>query len=211
MGRRIRENDEFLLAELLDGHLPADQAADLRQRMERQPELRAAFKSLADVHALLARRQADQPRVDWRGFHKRVMDAVEAEPVAPPRRSQLARWLRIGAPLAAAAAIALLVSRYPAGPETGGPEAASSAGPVAAVAPSGDVGQVLVRFERPPLDSAGQTGVVQVSFARSAQLAEAIQQEDKANRSRPPTVFAAVPPPSLPDGALRAFLEAPPL
>ena len=140
------------------------------------------------------------------------MNAVEAEAVAPPATGRLARWVRIGVPLAAAAGIALLVSFYPPGPETSEPDADSGPGPMATETTSGDdAGRLIVRFNHPPSPQPRQTGLTRVTFARSARLAEAIQREDEADRGRPWSVMAAVSPPSLPDGVLRAFIEAPPL
>ena len=40
MNRPIDEKDEFLLSRLLDEDLPAEEAAALCGRMEREPELR---------------------------------------------------------------------------------------------------------------------------------------------------------------------------
>ena len=212
MGEPISDNDAFLLSELLDGNLPADQAAVLRRRLEREPALRAAFESLAHVDALLEGRQADRPVVDWPRFREEVMDAVRAKRLAPPAIIRLARWMRVGVPLAAAAAIALLVTLHKSGPETGEPEAASGPGPVVAVAPSGDAAAtMIVRFKRPSFGKRAEGGVIQVTFAQSAQLAEATQQQDRANRERPSSVIAGVAPPSWPDEAFKAFMEAPPL
>lgn len=63
---RITQHDEYLLSRLVDGDLPGDEAESLRGRMEREPDLRAAFQSLVRLDAALKARRADQPRVDWR-------------------------------------------------------------------------------------------------------------------------------------------------
>ncbi|MCP4636749.1 MAG: hypothetical protein GY848_09795, partial [Methyloversatilis sp.] len=185
----IDERDEFLLSRLVDGDLPDGEAEALRRRMERDPELREAFESLARVDELLRARQTDRPAVDQRRFHADVMRAVEAESASGGR---LSRWIRIGVPLAAAAAIALFVSFYPFGDDVG----------------RRDAGRCLVRIERPAADRVPAGGGIEVTFKRTALLAEAIRQEDAARMNRPPSVVAAVSPSST---ANRILPELPPL
>ena len=211
-GACVEEQDQFLLSRLLDGDLLADEATALRRRLEREPALRAAFESLAQVDALLEDRRADWPTVDWPRFREAVMDAVEAETSAPPAIIRSVHWMRVGVPLAAAAAIAVLVTLYRSGPETDGPEAGPGPGPVVAVVPSGDdPAPTLVRFKRHWFSPRAEAGVIQVTFAQSAQLEEVTQQQDRANRERPSSVIAGVGPPSLPDPTFKMFMEALPL
>ena len=120
--RRISEQDEFLLSCLIDGDLSPEQASRLRERMEREPELRAAFTSLNRVNELLAVRRADRPSVDLRALHTQVMRQVE-ERAARPSILRLPFWVRVAMPLAAAAAVALVVTanlNRHSGPATGG-------------------------------------------------------------------------------------------
>jgi hypothetical protein len=107
--RRISEQDEFLLSCLLDGDLPSDQAEALRERMGREPELRAAFASLSRVNDLLVGQRADQPVVDLKALHSSIMQQVERR-AARPSILRLPFWVRLAVPLAAAAAVALVVT-----------------------------------------------------------------------------------------------------
>jgi anti-sigma factor RsiW len=112
MSRPINEQDEFLLSRLLDDDLSPQEAADLRARMQREPELQEAYQALSRIDSLLVARRADQPQVDWTRFHREVMDQVEAE--AGSRRTiRLTDFLRVGMVLAAAASIALVVWFWP--------------------------------------------------------------------------------------------------
>jgi len=192
MKPRIDEYDEFLLSRLLDGELPADQAVTLHRRMEREPELRAAFESLARVDALLARRQADQPAVHWRQFHEKVLAAVAAQAAPAPKTIPLARWLGICAPLAAAAAIGLIVLLDRDRLQVPKDGAIPTPIRVTVNSPAEDApGKLTVRLYRPRLNESGDTGVLRVAFSRSPQLAEAIRRQDQASQSRPTSVVVA--------------------
>jgi len=229
MDKRVSEHDEFLLSQLLDGDLPPDEATALHDRMEREPALRDAFASLARVNAALERRRRDRPEIDWGKFHANVMDAVEAEAASPPAAIRWVRWIRIGVPLAAAAAIVLLVSVDPFGPETAEPGRKPGGGPVLN---DGQGGQLVVQIERPGPGETQETGAIEVAFTRAARLEpggvegsdeaiqvaflqserlqEAIEKEDEANRRRTGIVIA-IASSSLPGGVAPEFMEEPPL
>jgi hypothetical protein len=115
MRESINEQDEFLLGELLDGNLPEAEAQALRERLEREPALRSAYDEIRRLNDLLTARRADQPVVDWDRFHRQVMEAVDAEPVAAPSVIRFPMWARVAVPLAAAAAVALVVTLYDPG------------------------------------------------------------------------------------------------
>src|SRR5687768_11680853 len=108
---RISEQDELLLNRLLDDDLSAPEAVSIQKRMTREPALRETMDSLTRIDALLSNRGADQPDVDWQQFRQDVLHEVgeieqQANRPIPFRR---ARKIWLGAPFAAAAAIALLL------------------------------------------------------------------------------------------------------
>lgn len=190
--RRIDENDEFLLSQLLDGDLPADEADALRLRMDTEPALREAFEQLARVNQLLVRRREDQPEVDWDRFHERVMASVQQEKPSRPGIIPLARYLWIGAPLAAAAAVALLFTvQAPEGPVRPGPEPLEPVGrtPIrVAVGPppaERPTGAPEIDFHRALAKAAEKPATPQVDFVRSERLDQAIRDQDEARRNRP--------------------------
>jgi hypothetical protein len=114
MAERITEHDEFLLSRLVDGDLPAEEAAALRARLEREPEMKAAYEAYRKIDEALASRRADRAEVDFDAFRAQVMQAVEAvADVAGVHGGRILKfpgWLKVGLPLAAAAAIALVVT-----------------------------------------------------------------------------------------------------
>jgi len=175
MNRPMNEQDEFLLSRLLDNDLSPEESASLRERMEREPELRRAYAAMTRIDSLLAARQADQPQVNWSRFHSEVMSRVEAA-ASRPVTIRLAEYLRVALPLAAAAVIALTIWYWPhSGPATivppgRGPEIAVAVGPA-----------VSVRYDHP--DLAGRADeAVHVTFARSDELSRKYQVEDDESR-----------------------------
>lgn len=177
MYRPINEQDEFLLSRLLDNDLPAEEATALRARLERETELRGVYAAMTRIDALLTARRADQPNVDWSRFHREVMDQVEAE-AARPITIRLANYLRVALPLAAAAAIGLVVWFWP----HGGPGLPP---PPEGNKPSQLYASLSVEYHRPPSTDAGD--VVRVSFARSDELSKEYQLEDEKSRNREPS------------------------
>ncbi len=179
MQRRMDERDEFLLSQLLDGDLPAAEAAELRERIARDPALRAAFETLARVDAALTRRRADQPAVNWNHLHRQIVERVEAER-ARPAILKFPRWFWIGAPIAAAAAITLAVISMNhsniQGPTNGKIEIVKKS------EPAPQLGTLAVRFNRP---SYGKSAPVRVSYTQSPDLAKAMRERDVGYRSRP--------------------------
>ena len=217
MDIRINEHDEFLLSELLDGDLSPDEAAGLRLRMEQEPALQEAYDSLARVNAALETRRADQPAVDWDKFYRDVMNAVEGESVASRSTIRLGRWIRLGVPLAAAAAIVLLVSIYPFGPETSRTGSAPGTMLVRVRQPTpvdqADPGSLEIAFARPTWPDPNQATpgeVIQVTFLQSVVLQEAIEKDDETARSRSGVVIAGGAS-SLPDGLIDELMGGPPL
>ena len=205
---RISEKDEFLLSRWLDGDLSPDEETGLRERLGREPALRSALASMERLESALADRRADQPEVDWPAFHERVMDAVRAEAAAPSRTIKFPGWARVALPLAAAAAILLMVSipRPPGDPGVDpiGPNPLlTDTTPPDGVGPpmrptakprerKTTGGTMLVRFNRPssPAPRTGET--VRVTFARSDQLAGVMASADKA-RLDAPTIVSVQP------------------
>jgi len=228
MTTRIDEHDEFLLSRLLDGDLATDEALALRRRMEQEPALQEAYDALARVDAALRTRQADRPVLDWGRFHREVMDRVQADAAVSHATLQLRRWIRLGVPLAAAAAIVLLVSVYPFGTPTS--PTGTGAGPDSAP-PEGAPGTMVVRLGRPLLveptdadslevavgrhrrpepDATGRDAPVQVTFVRSERLREAVEREDETVRTQSGVAIAGNSSP-LPIVVFDEFMGEPPL
>lgn len=76
MTPRISEQDEFLLSQLVDGDMPAEQAAALRERLVAEPVLRECFEAMYRVNEALKARRADQPTINIELFHDRLMQQV---------------------------------------------------------------------------------------------------------------------------------------
>ena len=184
MTRPINEQDEFLLSRLLDNDLSPEESANLRARLEGEPELQRAYAAMTRIDALLVARRADQPQVDFSRFHSSVMSQVEAE-AARPVTIRLANYLRVALPLAAAAAIALVVLFWP----HAGPTHIKTPDPGSAIA------RVEVRYNRPA--TAGDAGV-HVSFARSDELSQEYQAEDEKSRSEESSHTVKVDEPARP-------------
>jgi len=215
MTDRLAEQDEFLLSQLLDGDLPPEESAALRDRLAREPALRGAYDALVRVDAALLDQRDELPAVDWDSFHGRVMDAVSAEGAheAPPIRFPF--WARTGGPLATVAAIALLVTVYRMTPEQADDPLSSGGRSLVQLDPSTDVEsaraflptepvvetptRLAVQFARPRVNRGSKTPVVRVRYQRSEQTAGAIAKMDEEARNRPSYV-AAMPRPSLRPG-----------
>jgi hypothetical protein len=203
MRHQIDERDEFLLSQLLDGDLPADEADQLRRRMEQEPELRAAFDSLARVDELVGRCRDDRPAVDWTRFHRTVMDSVNAEPAPGLRTIPIARYLWLGAPLAAAAAVALLISVGQDGIRPSPPTGATPA-PINVVvhAPTERAGgELFVRIHGAGNGEGRGGGAVHVTFPQPVEVAQAVRDEDQTRLARPTSVVLAATPRSGPPPA----------
>lgn len=202
----VSEQDEFLLSELLDGHLPAVEAEQLQKRIAAEPELREAYKALERVHSFVGSRSSDQPSVDWAHFHRRVMERVQARRVL-----RFPRWVAISVPLAAAAAVALvvLIERRP------GPEAAPDNGPIDVVvtAPvSGNQpGELSVTIERPAVPPTSPTAPIDVAYTRSAEMDELIRRLDEERSSQPSSYVSKFLQAPEPEPTIPSVLEEPPL
>jgi len=207
---QISEQDEFLLSQLLDGTLSEPEAADLRARLDRDPDLRAAFESLARVDRLLTERRGAVPEIDWNQLHAAVMQKIASPTSHSPRILQLPRWLRVAAPLAIAAAIALvflvhtpfgdggknapsggsveIVYHAPAAPIEQASAPAPDALPIhgGQITPQG--GAIIVEFQRPDTNRTAQgtsNDPVEVIFPHSTELAEQVRKADQARESLP--------------------------
>lgn len=189
MNRPIDTNDELLLNRLLDDDLSPEEAVALRARLEREPDLRRAYEAITRIDALLTARRSDQPRIDWSSFHALVMDRIESE-IAGSHTIRLARFLRVALPLAAAAAIALLVWFWPHSGQVipgGGPPLPQmalkpEARPTFVAQDSPGEKEVLVRYVRPDAGATDESPAV--SYARSDELFREYRAMDERNRSR---------------------------
>lgn len=183
----VNEHDEFLLSRLLDGDLPAAEADALRERFDREPALRSAFEQVRRIDDALKARRGDRATVDFGTFHASVMDSVRAE--TAPATIPFPRWRRLAAPLAAAAAIALVVSYVTFGP-FGEPVTGEMTIDYHHGKPSSPArGDLLVHVT--PQAASQRTGELRVDYARSSALAEAVREQDEAIENEPPTFVRA--------------------
>lgn len=204
---KISQQDEYLLSRLLDGDLPADQADGLHRRMASEPELRAAYQEMGRLDQLLSARRDDQPNVDWNRFRREVMDRVESEAPTGGSVIRFPGWLRIAAPLAAAASVVLVLTLYPI--MTGGPAEKDPVTPgrvtVTVHTPQEQQAEAedampAVTFNRQqPVEQEGaepdvlasanrkmeETGGIEVKYQQSQELAEAIEQADRMRENAP--------------------------
>jgi hypothetical protein len=186
---RINEQDEMLLNRLLDGDLSADDAAALRQRIQREPALRNVWERLSRIDGLLRERRTDTCQLDWGRFHASVVNQIGTDAVPVARVIRFPLWTRVAAPLAAAAAVALvLILRAPhepgkpAGTEPGVIRVAYHTPQPAAISASG---AIVVRFHRPggSMPQKDSAAPIHVAFSRSSQLEEQIRAADTARES----------------------------
>lgn len=189
---RISEQDEFLLSQLLDGDLAPEEAAAIRKRLEHEPSLRAAYGSLTRVNAALSVRRGEVPDIDWVRFHDRVMAGVREQ---AERRwiIRLPRWSWAAVPLAAAAAIALVVMvERPSGQRQTGPQFAERIPEPTVATPEVQLTvrpvpekmrTLAVQYRRP--SGHAPASVVQVAYLQSKKLASEMQERDKEYRGRP--------------------------
>jgi len=222
----VSEDDEYLLSRLLDGELEGEARSSLLARLEVEPALRGCYESLQRVNAALLERRADVPVVDYGRLHERVMAEVRAESRRAARTLRFPMWARIAAPLAAAAAIALVVwlqpGRLPMSVDSLGQTeiahldngavdgedstALADAGevrgdavgdtivdvpvePVVVVmtrAPraSSGAGTLAIQVSR-PVAAASPGETIQVSYARSPDIAQAVQKVDSERAQQP--------------------------
>lgn len=214
MNKRIDERDELLLSRLLDGDLTEREEAELSARIEREPDLRASHDALARLNDALVARRKDVPKVDWGRFRSRVMDSIEV-PASSAKVIRFPSWLRVAAPLAAAAVLALIV--LTGLPRGSNPKPDQRTNNVVDNGPqkTAQGGVLVVKFDRPGNGTAPlpvvQVSDIPVSYAQSAELQEATRQIDKARESQPSwrvyTAHGSGPSPIL----ATDMLETPPL
>lgn len=103
-------NDEILdqeLSALLDGELTPERAAELRQRIENEPEHSARFAELSAVNDSLRGLTPPAMPADLRA---RLQQRIDRDAPAPVERSSRMRAMGWGAPLAAALAAGLVAA-----------------------------------------------------------------------------------------------------
>ncbi|HOW70982.1 MAG TPA: hypothetical protein PKY77_10305 [Phycisphaerae bacterium] len=212
MNRQIDERDEWLLSRLLDGDLTEPEGIELAARLEREPELRASRDALARLNQALVARRKDVPNVDWERFRSRVMDSIETQSSAA-RVIRFPRWLRVTAPLTAAAVLALIIlASYPPGSVT---HHNRKPGEILTLETPrhGQGGVLVVQYDRPGptiTPPTAQASVVQVNYVQSAELQEATRRIDKARENEPSwRVYTAHGSASSP--ILADMLDTPPL
>jgi len=101
------EQDEFLVSRYLDGALDEDERRAFEHRLNGDPRIAALVQQYRTVDALVRRAAAEVPQVDWGRFEAEFRRRRAASDAAS-RRS--VRFIRVFAPLAAAAAIAITFS-----------------------------------------------------------------------------------------------------
>lgn len=223
METMIHERDEWLLNRFLDAELSAEEERLLHRRLEAEPPLRAALDALRRIDRALADRRLDEPVVDWGRLHAGIMQTVTPQAAPAHRVIRFPAWLRVAMPLAAAAAIALMVLVHdPRVKDSTTPtpgiarQADHTAAPVHVVfaAPTRQSGGRLdVRIHRRATDAAPTpvvAGVSQVAYTRSTELDDHIRQIDQSRQSQSSwqvyTADTMVQPAVMVD-----FLDIPPL
>jgi hypothetical protein len=189
---RIDEQDELLLNRLLDGDLPADAAAELRGRIDREPALRAVWERLARIDRLLLERRADACEVDWGRFHRSVISRIDAHAAPAARVIRFPWWLSAAVPLAVAAAVAIVfVLRTPheeAKPGVVGPGVIQVAYHAPRSEGGSPPGAIVVRFHRPEGAGGRDLTAVQplhVAYLRSSEMEEEIRKADMGRENQP--------------------------
>lgn len=147
---------EFLISRALDGDATPQELRELEARTKSDPDLQREHESYRKLDDLLDRWAADDPRVDWTKLHATVM--AEARLRADAARRQRLMF-RIAGPLAAAAAVLMLVW-----PGTRIPSRLGGSGRA----------YVHVQIQAPPapvaLMSANAAPAVHVAFARDRKV-----------------------------------------
>ncbi|MHC4443839.1 MAG: anti-sigma factor family protein [Planctomycetota bacterium] len=182
--RPTSEKDEFLLNRLLDGDLTQQQAEQLRQRIQKEPALREAYQAYVRINSSLEQRKQDRPTVDWLRFHNAIMQSIKDQP-ARHKTISISKWLMVGAPLAAAAAIALLITFYQ-GPTTVSPNGKDSSNThvVVGIPHESKADKIVIRYNRPTrLSEKRATGAIKVKYGRSTEMAEAVREVDETGHS----------------------------
>ena len=190
----VNEQDEFLLSQLLDGTLSEEDTRALRERIDREPALRAAFEGMSRVNTLVRDRRADQPDVDYDTFRSRVMDAVYAE-----RQGtvifKLARWLAGGGAIAIAAVIALIVVKMPNPDSLNDTVVSDDQAIVVALnqpSPMATASGVSVSVG-PAASASSPSNGIKVSVVRSESLAMFTQELDAKRQGRHSVIVASLP------------------
>lgn len=146
----------FLMSRQLDGDLTPDERRQLDELLSRDAEADRQMREYARLDQLLGEWGRAEPRIEWGRFQRDVLAEIRRRPAASRRTWNFV--IRLGTPLAAAAAIALALW-LPFGHE---PNPAATTQPF-----------VVVRIERPPVatpwgegDRAGAAPGIRVAFAR---------------------------------------------
>lgn len=166
-------NDDQLarLSAYLDHTLDASERARFETELTANPALRAELDAYARVDALARDTRGALPAVDWTAFARTAQARRSAAGVVRTRKLRAIPF-RLYAPLAAAAALAVVVTaalfyqdQTPSSPQ------APDAGAVA-LAPDAGASRIVVEVERsalPAVDVAGP-GVITVSLSHEAPL-----------------------------------------
>ena len=194
---RIDEQDELLLNRLLDGELANDEAVLLQARLDREPGLKRVYEQLVRLETTLADRAQQTPMVAWAPFHDRIMRALQEE--APAKKTiRFPVWLRVSAPMAAAAAVVLAVLlHHPADQPSGSNVPRVIVHQPQPIQPlpiqlqptrAQPVPTLVVQFQRPnvpPASPNAKATSTDVAYTRSQELQEAIRDIDKKRESSP--------------------------
>ncbi len=150
----------FLMSRRLDDDLTPDERRQLDELLSRDAEADRQMREYARLDQLLGEWGRAEPRIEWGRFQRDVLAAIRRRPSAS--RSPWNFVIRLGTPLAAAAAIALALW-LPFGHESN---------PTAMAQPF-----VAVMIERPPAttpwgegERSGAAPDIRVAFARERDI-----------------------------------------
>ncbi|MBX2798596.1 MAG: hypothetical protein KTR31_13025 [Myxococcales bacterium] len=176
-----RHNANEDLSAYLDGELTDAEAAELEAELARDPELRSELTELESVVQWMRQEGPDQAPL---GFHRRVMDRIDAE---HPEATPLWSWLRrpFGFPLEGwvmtAAAVAVLLMAIPWKPDTSVGEGWPT--------PSPEVGTPAALKLPEPVSEPSPPAVTKAGTAEGE--AEVASAKDARFGTRPPTPVPA--------------------
>jgi hypothetical protein len=168
------EELEFLISQYLDGTLDESQQEALVERIRQNPELARVLEEYRATDRMIRQAAGEVPEIDWAEFEAGVRRGRQASRVGS---GGWRKTIRIFAPLAAAAAVAIVFSLlYQARPDRGSVGAASRV-------------VTVVEIAR-PAEPTPEPGDAFVSY--SYEPDKSYEQEQSAERSRPIIALAAV-------------------
>ncbi len=165
---------EFLISQYLDGTLDEARQQALVERIQQDPDLERLLEEYRATDRIVRRAAGEVPEIDWAEFEAGVRRGRQASRVGS---GSCRKTIRVFAPLAAAAAVAIVFSLlYQVRPDRG------SVGPASRVV-------TVVEIAR-PADPTPEPGEAFVSY--SYEPDESYEREQSAKPSRAVIALAAV-------------------